>query len=661
MIRLRGLTLSRGGRELLRDADASLAQGERVALIGANGSGKTSLLSALAGDGLVDAGEIDQPYRRVTRLEQSVPHSERPAWEFLVEGDGALAEAQRALDEAKSVSAGEQSSGAQAVSDEAGLQWARAHAAWLEAGGADAAARAHALLAGLGFSEHDALAPVSHLSGGWRMRLNLARALFAPGDLLLLDEPTNHLDLDAVLWLERWLIRCDCTMLIVSHDRDFLDKVVRACLNIEDGKLHRYAGGYSDFERARALRAQQAARAQQSLAAQRAHLESFINRFRAQANRARQVQSRLKTLERMAEIAPIRQLRGIDIELPAVGESPDILLRADSLAAGYGEAIIVRAERLQIIRGARIGMLGRNGAGKSTLIKTLVGEMAAIGGDLALARGLRVGYFAQQAVESLREEDSALRHLQRAAPSEREQVLRDFLGRFGFRGEDATRPTGPMSGGEKSRLVLALVVWSKPQLLVLDEPTNHLDAQTRDALADALASYEGALLLVSHDRYLLRASVDRFLIVDNGALVEYDGDLDDYHEWLSARAPRRGIDHLQGTAAPPAPAAEKGPADRREARRLAAERRAAIAAQTSAMDKELRLLEARLQTMSAEREAIEARLQDPRLYQPGADSKVAAELNRRRAELSRDTDACETRWLELQEEREAVIAAIDQS
>lgn len=661
MIRLRGLTLSRGGRELLRDADASLGQGERVALIGANGSGKTSLLSALAGDGLIDAGDIDQPYRRVTRLEQSVPTSDRPAWEFLIEGDNELIAAQRALDEAQSRSALGQMATTQTVSDEAGLQWARAHAAWLEAGGADAAARAHALLAGLGFSEQDALSPVSHLSGGWRMRLNLARALFAPGDLLLLDEPTNHLDLDAVLWLERWLTRCDSTMLIVSHDRDFLDKVVRACLQIEDGKLHRYSGGYSDFEQARALRAQQAARAQHSLAAQRAHLESFINRFRAQANRARQVQSRLKTLERMASIAPIRSLRGIDIELPPVGESPEILLRAESLAAGYGDTVVVRSERLQILRGARIGILGRNGAGKSTLIKTLVGDVAALGGELALARGLRVGYFAQQAVESLREEESALRHLQRAAPDEREQVLRDFLGRFGFRGEDATRPTGPMSGGEKSRLVLALVVWSKPQLLVLDEPTNHLDAHTRDALADALASYEGALLLVSHDRYLLRASVDRLLIVDGGALLEYDGDLDDYNEWIATRVPRRPNERPVDLPGNHAHGIGVGPTDRREARRLAAERRATIAAHTRAMDAEIRALEEKMKSMTAELAALEAQLQDPRLYEPGSDPKAAAELNRRRAELSRENDACETRWLELQEAREAAIAAIDRA
>ena len=670
MIRIRGLTLSRGGRELLKNAQASLSPGERVALIGPNGSGKTSLLSALAGEGLIDAGEIEQPYSKVTRLAQSVPQSDLPAWEYLLEGDGELAAARRELAEAESAldSAAESSAQSAMVPEAVGLRLASAHQRWLDAGAAAAPARARALLAGLGFSDADAQAPVSNLSGGWRMRLNLARALFTPGELLLLDEPTNHLDLDAVIWLERWLARCECTMVIVSHDRDFLDRVVRACLHIEEGTLQRYAGGYSDFERARALREQEQQRAQQSAAARRTHLESFINRFRAQANRARQVQSRIKTLERMAEVAPIRGLRGIDIELPAADDAPETLLRAESLAAGYDGKVILATGRLQVNRGARIGILGRNGAGKSTLIKTIVGAQSPIAGSLTLARGLRVGYFAQQAVESLRAEESALWHMQKSAPGQRDQELRDFLGRFGFRGEDATRPTGPMSGGEKARLVLALIVWGRPQLLVLDEPTNHLDAQTRDALADALADYGGALLLVSHDRYLLRASVDRFVIVDQGRLIDYEGDLDDYHDWISGKNtdlsdasshPERSTDAGTGTeSARGEPRSGSAGSDRRTARRLAAEQRASLAELTRPIDAEIRKVEARLAILEKELGRVEAGLLDPALYAPGSEPRRAAELNQQRAELRRQTEAAETQWLSLQDEREKALAGL---
>jgi len=661
VIRLRGLTLSRGGRELLREADAAIAAGERIALIGLNGSGKTSLLSALTGEAVPDAGSIEQPFRRVIRLEQSLPTSSLPAWQHLLAADSALRDAQTALAEAEQAFSdspdGEQSA--------AGLAVAQAHMAWLEAGGADAPARARALLSGLGFSPEASEQPVDALSGGWRMRLNLARALFAPADLLLLDEPTNHLDLDAVLWLERWLVRTPCTMLIVSHDRDFLDRVVKACLHIDEGRLVRFAGGYSDFERQRAARALQLSRERESIAARAAHLESFIRRFRAQATRAKQVQSRIKALERMAEVESVRALSGIDIELAPADDCPEHLVLVEDLAAGYNEQPVVRTQALQIVRGARIGVLGRNGAGKSTLIKTLVGELPPVSGSVSIARGLRIGYFAQQGVDQLREDESALRHLQRAAPTEREQTLRDFMGRFGFRGDDATRPVGPMSGGEKARLLFALLAWQKPQLLILDEPTNHLDAQTRDSLADALARFDGALLLVSHDRYLLRSSVDRFVIVTAGRLMAYDGDLDDYDSWVmqqreadvtSAIAPPSG---MPATPSRDEASTAGGGSDRRSERRLAAERRTALAALTRDIDADIRKLEARLEKTEAELRSLDAELQSPDLYAPGSDGARVSDLNRRRASAARERDDIETRWLELQTQREEQVAAFE--
>jgi ATP-binding cassette subfamily F protein 3 len=498
------------------------------------------------------------------------------------------------------------------------------------------------------------------------MRLNLARALFAPADLLLLDEPTNHLDLDAVLWLERWLVRSACTMVIVSHDRDFLDRVVKCCLHIDEGRLMRFAGGYSDFERQRAARAAQAARERESSAARAAHLESFIRRFRAQATRARQVQSRIKALERMAEVEVVRALNGVDIELASAEDCPEHLVLVERLGAGYHQSPVVQVRQLQIERGARIGVLGRNGAGKTTLIRTLVGELPPVSGEITIARGLRVGYFAQQGVDALRDDESALRHLQRLAPDQREQALRDFMGRFGFRGDDATRPVGPMSGGEKARLLFALLAWQRPQLLVLDEPTNHLDAQTRDSLADALARFDGALLLVSHDRYLLRASVDRFVIVADGTLTDYDGDLDDYDAWIAQRrgdaataaGPLSSGDSTERLAAASPPDAAAA-VDRRTERRRAAERRTALATLTRAIDADIRAIETRLRTLESELGHADAALQDPTLYGPGSDGGKVAGLNRQRAALAREKDEAETRWLELQTQRDEQVSAFD--
>ncbi len=637
MIRLRGVSLSRGGRTLIADATVSISPGERIALIGANGSGKTTLLSALAGDLAPDRGDIDQPWRKVIRLEQSLPSSPLPAWRYVLDSDPELVAARAEL------AAAEQSHD--------GLALAHAHDRWNELDGHSAEARCRALLAGLGFSDADAEQSVDALSGGWRMRLNLARALFGPSELLLLDEPTNHLDLDAVLWLERWLLRYAGTALIVSHDRDFLDKVATASLHIDDGRLVRYAGGYSEFERLRALHAQQAERKRASDAARIAHLQSFIERFRAKATKARQAQSRIKALEKIAIAAPIRALRGVSFTLHEVGDCPDPLLVAEALDAGYGDTAILRGVNLTVRRGARIGVLGRNGAGKSTLIRTLVGELPPLAGSVRPSRAIRIGYFAQQGIDRLRPAESPLWHLQHIDPQAREQVLRDRLGSFGFSGEDATRPVGPMSGGEKARLSLALMLHHEPQLLVLDEPTNHLDAQTRDALADALADFDGAVLLVSHDRYLLRATVDTLLVVRDGGLQEFDGDLDDYAEWLLKSRPGAGEPPGNGNAGGALRAEDRAEpvADRREARRLAAERRARLASLLGPVERRMQALEKRLADAEARLAELDRVLADPAVYQDGA---RAAELTRERGQLARQRDDCENDWLEAAAERD---------
>jgi ATP-binding cassette subfamily F protein 3 len=656
MIRIKHLTLSRGGRALLDGAEAAIAPGERVALVGPNGSGTSTLLGALVGDVSADRGEIDMPRMRTVRLEQIVPGGDRPAWQFVEAADHELVTARAAA------VAAEHSGD--------GMRIADAHERLLHAGDADARARTKELLAGLGFSEAQSELSVDALSGGWRMRLNLARALFVPSDLLLLDEPTNHLDLDAIIWFERWLLRYPGTVIAVSHDRDFLDRIAQATLSIESGKLVRYAGGYSAFESMRALRLSQTLKQQAQQKARVERLETFINRFRAQATKARQVQSRIKALEKIALVAPARLERGVDFELPPVDDSPDPLIVAEALQAGYAGTPVLSGVRLIVGRGARIGVLGRNGAGKSTLIRTLVGELEPIAGTCQRARALRIGYFAQHGVDSLRPDDTPLMFFQRLAPDARESALRDELGRFGFSDQDALRPIGPMSGGEKARLVLASIVRTRPHLLVLDEPTNHLDAATRDALTDALADFEGALLLVSHDRYLLRASVDQFVLVDGGRADAFDGDLDDYLAWLQKGGAAQRGQAAGGSSAGASGAAGNGASraapegasdpgtrlDRREERRLEAQRRQQLAVRLKPLDDALRKIEQRLPAIERRVADIDIEMNNPLLYR---DNQRAVELARERAALVRERDEHETRWLELGEQRERIQQDVD--
>jgi ATP-binding cassette, subfamily F, member 3 len=642
VIRLKQLTLARGTRDLLRDADASIAPGERIALIGDNGSGKSTLLAALAGELGVDGGDIDMPPMRVVKLDQRMPGGQVPAWRHVLEADRELMTAERML--------------ADAETGGDGNAIAAAHERWLGCDGPSAPARARELLHGLGFAGDDADRPVDEFSGGWKMRLNLGRALMAPSDLLLLDEPTNHLDLDAVLWLERRLMRLQGTLVVVSHDRDFLDRIATASLNIEDCKLVRYAGGYSACEAARAERAAQRERAVAAQQARIARLHAFVERFRAKATKARQAQSRLKVLERIERLAPLRAARGIDFEFPPVGDCPDPLVRMHETLAGYPAGddggtprVVLTDASLTVGRGTRLGVLGRNGAGKTTLIRTMIGDLPALGGELERSRSVRIGYFAQQQVDALRAGESPLAHMQRLAPTEREQALRDFLGGFAFRGDDALRPVGPMSGGERARLALAMLVWQRPQLLVLDEPTNHLDASTRDALADAIAEFDGALVLVSHDRYLLRATVDQLVRVADGRVEPFDGDLDDYAQWLMQR-PAPPAATSNGEAAEGAAL----PASRRDERRLAAAQRQRAADLRKPFERKLKQLEAELARTGTRLAEIDAQLADPAVF---GDAIRGTELLRERSAVARSQEALEEAWLEQGSLLEAAEAA----
>ena len=454
-------------------------------------------------------------------MAQETPALDRPALEYTIDGDANLRNLEKTL--------------LQAEKDDNGNLLGELHAALGDAGAYTVRSRAEQLLVGLGFKHQELAEPVAGFSGGWRMRLNLAQALLCPSDLLLLDEPTNHLDLDAILWVEEWLKRYAGTLLVVSHDRDFLDGVVTNILHINQRKLRRYSGNYSEFEVQRAQCVVLAASQREKQERERAHLQSFIDRFKAKATKARQAQSRMKMLARMEDLAPLHATAPFSFEFREPLRAPDPLLVLEDADAGYGEKVVLAKVDFSLQSDQRYGLLGVNGAGKSTLIKTIAGEMKPLRGSALFNKGLSIGYFAQHQVEMLRDDQSPLRHLARIAPQAREQELRNFLGGFNFPGELATNPIEHFSGGEKARLALALIVWRRPNLLLLDEPTNHLDLETREALTVALAQFEGTLVLVSHDRHLLRATTDQFLIVAGGRLRPFDGDLDDYRDWLLKR------------------------------------------------------------------------------------------------------------------------------
>jgi len=620
LIQLTDVSLRRGTALLLEHAGATLFHGHRIGLIGANGSGKSSLLALLRGDLSVDTGEVAMPADwRIAHMEQDLGDLDRPALELVLDGDPWFRAAQRDVQRAESRGDG--------------TAIARAHEGYRQADGYSAAARAARLLSGLGFDAAKQQRPAVEFSGGWRVRLGLARALMCPSDLLMLDEPTNHLDLETVVWLEHWLRGYRGTLLVISHDRDFLDAVIGEVLHIEDRRLHHYRGGYSDFERQRAARLaeQQAAHEQQRQTI--ARMEQFIDRFRAKATKARAAQSRLKALERMRLVAPVQAANPFRFEFREPEPPGNPLLTLDDATLGYGDDAVLEAVSVQLAPGDRVGLLGANGAGKSTLIRTLAGSLAPLRGERSTGSRLQIGYFAQHQLEQLDPDASPLAHLQRLDPAATEQQLRDFLGGFDFTGDRASAPVAPLSGGEKARLVLALLARRAPGLLLLDEPTNHLDLDMRAALALALQDYAGALVVVSHDRHLLATTVDSYWLVADGRVTPFAGDLEDYRRRLEPQQ--------QETQCAPS-------TGRREQRRREAQQRAEL---RPLRDRAARLA-AELDRLGGELADIETRLADPELYTPEARPQLQ-ELLRRQGALRQRCENLESDWVDAEEALEA--------
>ncbi|WP_462321741.1 ATP-binding cassette domain-containing protein [Halochromatium sp.] len=641
MLELRGVSLRRGTKLLLEDADLRIHPGQKLGLVGANGCGKSSLLALLRHELAPDAGSVSIPGGwEVAHVAQHTPSGQREAIEFVIDGDRELRQLQADLDAAEKA--------------EDGLRQGELLGQLESVGAWEAESRAAQLMHGLGFAVGSERQPLDAWSGGWRMRLALARALMCRSDLLLLDEPTNHLDLDAVIWLEGWLRGYDGTLVMISHDRDVLDAVVTSICHLERQRLWTYSGGYSAFERQRAeqLAQQQAAFVRQQREV--AHVRSFIDRFRAKATKARQAQSRLKALERLELIAPAHVDTPFRFRFRDAETQPNPLLRLEEIAVGYAGVPILAGVSLSLQPGDRIALLGPNGAGKSTLIKTLAGEHPLLAGSRVEAQGLGVGYFAQHQMDQLDPEASPLRHLARLDPSASEQQLRNFLGGFGFSGDQATGLVAPFSGGEKARLALALVVYQRPNLLLLDEPTNHLDLDMRHALSEALQDYQGAVILVSHDRHLLRITCDSLLLVDEGAVLPFEGDLDDYPTWISQRATRRRLAANAGTSSrgdSPAQAAASTSPSKRDLRRRDAEARARL----QPLRRELKRLEQRLETLTEQRDQLEQALAEPALYEPDAKPRLLVLVDDKRR-LDTELDEIEQSWLALGEELEQLQA-----
>jgi ATP-binding cassette subfamily F protein 3 len=642
MIRFQQVSLTRGLKPLLENVDLTLNPGDKIGLIGANGAGKSSLFALLRGELHADLGGIDFPAKwRMAYVAQETPALDRPALEYAIDGDANLRQFQAELERLE-----------QAPESAAnGTRIAELHAALADADAYTVRSRAEQLLTGLGFSLDQMQQPVASFSGGWRMRLNLAQALMCPSDLLLLDEPTNHLDLDAIIWLEDWLKRYAGTLIIISHDRDFLDGVVNVIVHIDDRKLKRYSGNYSAFERQRAAHLALSQAAYEKQARQRAHLQSFIDRFKAKATKARQAQSRMKMLAKMEELAPLRAAAEFSFEFREPLSAPNPLLVMEDVIAGYhgdnGDKPIVSGINFSLQTGQRIGLLGVNGAGKSTLVKTVAGELKPLAGDARLGKGLVIGYFAQHQVEMLRHDESPLWHLSRIAPTTREQELRNFLGGFNFGGDMVSSKIAPFSGGEKARLALALIVWQRPNLLLLDEPTNHLDLETREALTMALAQFEGTLVLVSHDRHLLRATTEQFMIVADGKLQPFDGDLDDYKDWLFKTKLAKADAALPKAATETATASESRE-DRQERRRLEAEERQRLSVLRKPIESRIKRLDEQMAKLNARKSEVDARLADPAIYED-ANKEELKTLILDQAYLAKELEQLETEWLEQQE------------
>jgi ATP-binding cassette subfamily F protein 3 len=689
MITLRNLQLRRGAKIVLDGVNVNVNPGEKVGLVGRNGAGKSSLFALLAGRLQADQGDFEIPARwRLGEVAQHMPETDDSATDFVLQGDIPLMEAQREL--------------AAAEAAEDGEAMAEAHMKIGEVGGFDASARAQALLMGLGFKSEQVEAPVNSFSGGWRMRLQLARALMCPADLLLLDEPTNHLDLDALVWLEAWLQRFQGTIVMISHDREFLDAITNVTIHLDEGALTRYGGNYSTFEEMRAERMSQQQAAHGRQQERVAQLQRFIDRFKAKASKAKQAQSRVKALARMERIAPVLTSADFSFEFKEPRSLPNPMLAMSNMECGYlvqdevdpdtepTRKVIVRNINKSVLAGQRIGILGANGQGKSTLVKTISRSMPALGGEVTEGKGLSIGYFAQQEMDVVQADDTPLQHMVRLArtvgPDGREQELRDFLGQFRFVGDMVHQVIGTLSGGEKARLVLASLVWQRPNLLLMDEPTNHLDLTTREALSMALNEFEGTVMLVSHDRALLREVCDEFWLVSHGAVLPFDGDLDDYQKWLletsraisrgqpapplpgnlndllppspppPAAAPKPakgGRNAAAGPAATPAPAASatKPVAARNDDRKQSAQQRSQVAAQTRPLRIEVQQIDTRMEKLAAEKAELEAAMATGKLA--GAE---IAEAGRKLAHVGAEVARLEERWLELTEQIEALQA-----
>ncbi len=662
MIVLRNLILRRSAKVLLDNVSVTLNPGERVGLVGRNGAGKSTLFGLINGTLHEDGGDFSMPsHWRLGQVAQNMPETEESATDFVLGGDTRLVELREALARAETAHDLDMDNA------DLGMEIAHLHSDLADAGEHDAVPRAQALILGLGFKSSELDQSVSSFSGGWRMRLQLARALMCPSDLLLLDEPTNHLDLDALVWLEAWLKRYAGTMIVISHDREFLDAVTNVTLHIERQQLTRYGGNYSAFE---TLRSQQLELQQSAFSKQKekiAHLQKFIDRFKAKASKAKQAQSRVKALERMEKIAPILADADFTFEFKEPANLPNPMLAISDMSFGYQATpeprTILRHVSRSVMAGQRIGILGANGQGKSTLVKTIAHEIAALGGTITEGKGLNIGYFAQQELDVLRPQDTPLEHMFRLAreagsnsgESSREQDLRNFLGTFNFSGEMVKQTVGTMSGGEKARLVLAMMVWQRPNLLLLDEPTNHLDLATREALSVALNEFEGTVMLVSHDRALLRAVCDEFWLVGRGEVADFDGDLDDYQRYLLDEAKRLRELARQDTSASPQPVAAAAPApalaNPQEQRKLDAQQRQQLAARAKPLKRELLQTDQRMNEVHAEQTALQSRMATAQTH-----ADIAANGKQLKS-LADELESLEARWLALSEQLDAMEPA----
>ncbi|WP_440877613.1 ATP-binding cassette domain-containing protein [Thalassotalea sp. PLHSN55] len=634
MISATDLSLDRGAKNLISASSFTIHPNHKVGLVGANGCGKSSLFAALLQDLQPDAGSITLPANwTISTVKQETPALEQSALDYVMDGDKEFRQLEKQLEQARAEDNGNQEAIIINKID--------------AIGGYSLPARAGELLHGLGFLQSQLTNPVKAFSGGWRMRLNLAQALISRADLLLLDEPTNHLDLDAVIWLQRWLKRFDGTLVLISHDRDFLDDVIGQILHIEHQQAKLYSGNYTAFERQRAEHLAQQDAQFQKQQKEVAHLTSFVDRFRAKASKAKQAQSRLKRLQKLPELAPAHVDSQFTFSFEAPESLPYPLLALKESQCGYNpETIILDEVGLTLVPGSRIGLLGRNGAGKSTLIKSLAGELALQAGERYCAQELKIGYFSQHQLEQLHFSSSPAEHILRAKPELGEPQARTFLGRFGFSGDQALEPVGNMSGGEKARLVLALIVLEKPQLLLLDEPTNHLDLEMRQALVLALQDFEGAIILIAHDRYLLESCVDEFFLVANGQVQEFNGDIDDYQQWLN--------DDKKFTAqsAKSSSSSSEPTVDKKQQRREQAELRK----KASPLRKQADKLEKQMHKWQSELEQVETTLGDSEIYQAEHKAKLT-ELLKVQAKLKGDIEEVEMQWLELEEQIEEIMTA----